>query len=91
MRRVDEDWSACLGIDPPGLRPTARKDKRVNFSVFAHAELQIAIEWRARYRLPVEQGRAFKYVPTVTAPRMLRIATIAQVDHPRFSRRRSGL
>jgi hypothetical protein len=56
MRGVHENRLTCLSVDPPGLCPPAREHQRVSFPSFNHTKFELAIEWRARYRLPVEHG-----------------------------------
>jgi hypothetical protein len=52
MRGVHENRLTCLCVDPPGLRPTGGEHQRMNFPLFDHAELHIAIERCSFYRLP---------------------------------------
>ena len=56
MGRLYKNWLSCFRIDPPSLCPAAGENQRIYFFVFDHAELQIAIEWCGRNRLPIEHG-----------------------------------
>jgi hypothetical protein len=46
-------------VQYPSLCPAAGENQRIDFFVFDHAELQIAIEWCGRNRLPIEHGVPF--------------------------------
>lgn len=53
MRRVHGNGFRCLRMHPPGLCPAAREDQRIDFALLDHTELQITIERRGRYGLPL--------------------------------------
>jgi hypothetical protein len=53
MRGVNDNGFRRLRMHPPGLRPAAREDQRIDFALLNHTELQITIERRARYGLPI--------------------------------------
>jgi len=52
MRRAHVNGFVCFRMNPASFRPTAREDQRIDFPLFDHTELQIAVEWRGRYRSP---------------------------------------
>jgi len=57
MARLHENWLSCFRIDPSSLCPPAGENQRIDLFLFDHAELQIAIEWCGRNRLPIEHGK----------------------------------
>src|SRR5215472_5335951 len=52
MRRHDLDPAARLGVDPPLRIAPAGKYERVRPAAIDHGELELAVERRARRRLP---------------------------------------
>jgi hypothetical protein len=52
MRRAHVNGVVCFRMNPASFCLTAGKDQRIDFPLFDHTELQIAVEWRGRYRSP---------------------------------------
>lgn len=53
MRGIDKNGFSRLRMNPTVFPAAARKNKLIDLTVFDNAQLQIAIEWRSRYWLPV--------------------------------------
>lgn len=56
MRRFHKNKFPRLRMDPAVFRAAAGKDQRIKLSLVDHTELEIVIERRGRYWLPIDHA-----------------------------------